>query len=142
MNHYTLEEWMRYARDELDVEEQTEYENHLDHCEHCLTLYMNAIECIEEELPEIENPSLYTDELMKQIPFEPVEAIPVKKKWYENRAFHYVLAAAMTFLLMTTGVFSQLTTVPKEFEQNQRSSFTEDVLNKTTSLIDRVEEQK
>ncbi|KMM39156.1 anti-sigma factor family protein [Guptibacillus hwajinpoensis] len=142
MNHHSLEEWKQYASGELHPENRTAYDHHLDHCDDCLTLYMNAIEATEDELPEIENPSLYTDDLMSQLPFESVETISVKKKWFENRAFHYVLAAAMTFLLMTTGVFSQLTTVPKEFELNERSSFTEDVLNKTTSLLDRVEEEK
>lgn len=141
MNHHTLEEWKQYARNELNPEKRSEYEHHLDHCDDCLTLYMDAIDSIEDELPDIENPSLYTDDLMSQIPFEPVEHSSSKKKWFENRVFHYVIAAAMTFVLMTTGVFSQLTTVAREFEQNERSSFTEDVLNKTTSLLDRVEEE-
>jgi hypothetical protein len=52
----------------------------------------------------------------------------------------------MTFLLMATGVFSGLTNVTTQFEKNgqlhHQSSFTENVLNKTTALLDHVEQSE
>ena len=49
---------------------ESEYEEHLYSCDHCMDLYMEAIELVQDDLPSIEGPSLYTDEVMERIPFE------------------------------------------------------------------------
>ncbi len=143
MNHILLEEWKNYVRDMIDDDKRSRYEQHLSTCDHCMDLYLEAIELVQDDLPTIEGPSLYTDEVMSRIPFAE-SASPVskdrKKNWYEEKMFHYVLATAMTLLLMATGVFSELTKVTTQFEKNRdHSSFTENVVNKTTALIDEVE---
>ncbi|MGG1631706.1 anti-sigma factor family protein [Rossellomorea sp. NRS-1567] len=142
MSHIALEEWMNYARDEMDDNKRTEYEEHLYSCDQCMSLYMEAIEAVQDELPSIEGPSLFTEEMMERIPVErdPVMK-PVKKQWYEEKVFHYVLATAMTLILMASGIFGELSKITTEFEKVQQSaSFTENILNKTTALLDSVEE--
>jgi predicted anti-sigma-YlaC factor YlaD len=141
MSHIALEEWKNYARGEMDDNKRTECEEHLFSCDRCMSLYMEAIETVQEELPSIEGPSLYTDEVMERIPFKPDSVKkPVKKLWYEEKVFHYVLATAMTLILMATGIFGELMKITTEFERGQQSaSFTENILNKTTALLDEVE---
>ncbi|MFI8575580.1 anti-sigma factor family protein [Rossellomorea aquimaris] len=141
MSHIALEEWMNYARDEMDDNKRTEYEEHLYSCDQCMSLYMEAIEAVQDELPSIEGPSLFTEEVMERIPVErdPVMK-PGKKQWYEEKVFHYVLATAMTLILMASGIFGELSKITTEFERNQPPSFTENILNKTTALLDSVEE--
>ncbi|NEU31759.1 hypothetical protein GN156_13390 [bacterium LRH843] len=145
MIHIPLGDWKTYAKDEVNEEKRSLYEQHLYTCDQCMDLYMEAIESIQGEIPTIEEPSAYINEVMSRIPFErttsPIVETEKKKKWYEEKLFHYVLAAAMTFLLMATGVFSELTNVTTQFEQNHNhSSLTENVLNKTTTLLDRAEQ--
>ncbi|WP_100407807.1 hypothetical protein [Bacillus solitudinis] len=149
MNHISLGEWKTYARGDMTADNRTFYEQHLYTCDQCMTLYMEAVESIQDEIPIIEEPS-YIDEILSKIPFEQNKKISVEKeitkKWHEEKVFHYVLAAAMTFVLMTSGVFSELTNVSTQFEKNQQthhqSSFTENVLNKTTDLLGRVEQSQ
>ncbi|MGM0854923.1 MAG: hypothetical protein ACQEWI_20330 [Bacillota bacterium] len=140
MSHIALEEWKNYVRDEMDDNKRTEYEEHLYCCDQCMSLYMEAIETVQDELPSIEGPSLFTDEVMERIPVErnPVMK-PVKKQWYEGKVFHYVLATAMTLILMASGIFGELSKITTEFERNQQPSFTKNILNKTTALLDSVE---
>jgi hypothetical protein len=46
----------------------------------------------------------------------------------------------MTLILMATGIFGELMKITTEFERGQQSaSFTENILNKTTALLDEVE---
>lgn len=141
MSHIALEEWKNYARDEMDDHKRTENEEHLYSCDQCMSLYMEAIEAVQGELPSIEGPSLFTEEVMERIPVErdPVMR-PVKRPWYEEKVFHYVLATAMTLILMASGIFGELTKITTDFEKNQQPSFTENILNKTTALLDSVEE--
>jgi predicted anti-sigma-YlaC factor YlaD len=141
MSHIVLEEWKNYARDEMDHNKRTEYEEHLYSCDQCMSLYMEAVEAVRDELPSIEGPSLYTEEVMERIPFErdPVMK-PVKKQWYEEKVFHYVLATAMTLILMASGIFGELSKITTEFEKGRQSvSITDNILNKATVLLDSVE---
>lgn len=141
MSHIALEEWKNYARDEMDDNKRTEYEEHLYSCDQCMSLYMEAIEAVEDKLPSIEGPSLYTDEVMEGIPVERNPLMkPVKKKWYEEKVFHYVLATVMTLILMASGIFGELTKITTEFEKGRQSvSITDNILNKATVLLDSIE---
>ncbi|WP_201712714.1 hypothetical protein [Rossellomorea arthrocnemi] len=140
MRHIALEEWKMYAKDETDEDMRIEYEEHLYSCDQCMVLYMEAVDAVQEDLPSIEGPSLYTDEVMERIPFENSDVRkPSRKRWYEEKVFHYVLATAMTLILMATGIFSELLKVTSEFEKNRQPSITENMLLKTTALLDGVE---
>ncbi|MGM0829387.1 MAG: hypothetical protein ACQEU4_14300 [Bacillota bacterium] len=140
MSHIALEEWKNYVRDEMNDIKRSEYEEHLYSCDQCMSLYMEAIESVQDELPSIEGPSLYTDEVMERIPVEMNPVVKkVKKQWYEEKVFHYVLATAMTLILMASGIFGELVKITTDFERNQQPSFTENILNKTTALLDSVE---
>lgn len=152
MNHIPLGEWKAYARGEINAEKRFLYEQHLYTCNQCMDLYMEAIESIQDEIPTIEEPSAYTDEIISHIPFEkdtrPIIQKSNKKRWYEEKVFHYLLAAAMTFLLMATGVFTELTNVTTQFEENRQtqaqaqSSFTENVLNILLNQIEQSEKKE
>ncbi len=140
MSHISLEEWKKYARNKIDDKQRDAYEEHLYTCEQCMDVYMEAIESLEQDdLPAIESPS-YVEEVISQIPLEK-QAQP-NRRWYEDKVFHYVVATAMTLLLMTSGVFSQLLQVTTEFEKSvKHASITENLLNKTTKIIDSVEQK-
>ncbi|BCB02649.1 hypothetical protein [Bacillus sp. KH172YL63] len=140
--HVALEEWKRYARDELDEDKRDMYEEHLYACDQCMGLYMEAMEDVEDDLPSIEGPSLYTDEVMERIPFERAAVGKQSRRhWYEEKMFHYVMAVAMTLILMATGIFGELVKVTAQFEHNPKAtSFTQSIMDKTSSLLDEIED--
>ncbi|MBY0122205.1 anti-sigma factor [Bacillus sp. S/N-304-OC-R1] len=152
MTHYSKEEWMKYVNNEMTQDVREEYENHLYTCDQCLTLYLDAVAEAEEDLPEIENESGFTDLIMAQIAESkpPVlKAATEKKKrsrpFYQTAIFHYSIAAVMTILLMSTGVFQSITqytvALQKPSFQEKRTSITEGIVDKTFAWMDSLEKK-
>lgn len=152
MKHYSLDEWMKYVKNEVDDETREMFEDHLYSCDHCLELYLLAVEEEEDELPSMENEFDFTDMVMSKvqsqsqaviIPF-PMQKEPEKKKTIHKTAvFHYAVAAAMTILLMTTGVFQSLTQYAEGVQntnfQEKKNSVTEGIVDKTFAWMDSLE---
>lgn len=150
MKHFTYEEWKRYANDELAEADRGIYEDHLYSCDDCLELYLEAVAAT--ELPQIESGSNFTDLVMAQISAEakePVQPLIHEEKkrrpFYQSPLFHYSLAAAMTILLMTTGVFQSITqyagAVQEPDFQEKKTSVTEGLVDKTFAWMDTIEKK-
>ncbi|MEK3889767.1 anti-sigma factor family protein [Bacillus sp. FSL K6-3431] len=147
MNHMTYEQWIQYVQDELDEPTRTQYENHLYSCDHCLELYLTAVEASESQMPVLTSTTSFTDSVMLQLN-ETMKEIPkpiINKKMKNSRRqtmIHYMLAAAMTLVLMSTGIFSQLMNVASEFEKpdSKPNSFVSNFLNNSVSITDQLEE--
>jgi anti-sigma factor RsiW len=155
MKHYTYDEWLQYVRDEIHSENRDELENHLYTCDTCLEHYLQAIAVNESSLPTLSNDSSFTDAVMAGVTKEKVR-VPDKQKdvhksadtkpFYQQAAFHYLLAAAATLLLTFTGAFQSLATYAGAFEtkqiQQKRPSMTEGVMNKTFAWMDSLEKKE
>ncbi|MFK4998457.1 anti-sigma factor family protein [Bacillus sp. N9] len=114
MKHKTFEKWLQYVQDDLDEQTRVEYENHLYSCDDCLELYLQAVEANEAQMPSLPAAMDFTDTIMKEIEFSNKRKNPEIRR--KQTFIHYALAAAMTLLLMSTGVFSHLMNVASEFE--------------------------
>jgi large-conductance mechanosensitive channel len=70
------------------------------------------------------------------------------KPWYQQAVFHYGVAAAITFILMSAGVFQQVFAVSAHLtastQREQQSSFSDRLLQKAVTVIDtiRLSEQR
>lgn len=145
MNHMTYDNWLQYVNDELDEETRNHYENHLYSCDDCLELYLQAVEANEFQLPELT--TTFTDSIMQQVQGmrkdEGAASKAVKQNKFRKQTItHYILAAAMTMILMSTGVFSQLMNVAGTIENNetkQPESFVHSFLNKQDSIFNKLE---
>lgn len=144
MNHRSYEEWVRYVNNQLDEKTREHYDTHLFGCDQCLSVYLEVIEAMEQQLPAMNNKEEFTDSLMIKIKQQNPGRENSVSKFYQKPIFHYVLAAAMTFLLMSTGVFSQLMNIVNDFESNpkQETSVVEGFVNHTVSFLDKIQEQK
>ncbi|MBM7587599.1 hypothetical protein JOC86_004173 [Bacillus pakistanensis] len=143
MKHKTFEEWMTYVRDEVDEKTRVEFENHLYECDQCMEVYLEAIERQETSFPTVTDPDGFTDGIMAMIEQEkPVTKIEnprtyAKTKFYQKSVFHYLVAATMTLLLMTTGVFQELMTIVTDFEnKSPKESITEGIMKETFSFVE------
>lgn len=146
MRHYSIEEWMNYVKNEFDQDVREEYENHLYTCDQCLDVYLEAVTAAESELPEMMNDIDFTNSIMAQIAESYPPSVNVVKKrkesrpFYQTAIFHYTVAAGMTILLMTTGVFQSITqytvSVQTPSFQEKRTSVTEGIVDKTFAWMD------
>ncbi|WP_245350020.1 hypothetical protein [Cytobacillus eiseniae] len=141
--HYSEQEWMKYVKNELAKDVREEFEHHLYSCDQCLDTYLLAVEAEEALLPKISNEVDFTDLVMTQITKTKVEkhkAEEKKKRFYHSSIFHYSIAAAMTILLMTTGVFQSITQYAENVQspsfQGKNPSMTEGLVNKTFAWMD------
>ncbi|MCR2823435.1 hypothetical protein [Lederbergia panacisoli] len=144
MKHMTYENWLDYVRDELNEDTRETYENHLYSCDHCLELYLKAVEATEFQMPEPAGSSSFTDSIMQQVTELKTPVANQRKKTSRKQTIvHYFVAAAVTLLLMSTGVFSHLMNMASSFEnseQKQADSFVQSFLNKQDSFTNKFEE--
>lgn len=145
MNHISYEKWLQYTRGELDSATRKQYDDHLYNCDQCLSVYLEAVEAMEHTLPVMSNEDIFTDMIMQQIEGQKQKQNKKSQKqsFYQKAIFHYLVAAAMTIILMTSGVFSHLTNAVNDFETNKKKepSFVMGLMNKSVSFIDKVEKE-
>ncbi|SMQ61717.1 hypothetical protein SAMN05444673_0562 [Bacillus sp. OV166] len=177
MKHYTYDEWLQYVNDEINENSRQELEGHLYSCDQCLNNYLMAMEANESSLPILSDMSEFTDLVMAEVSKQKivvpdtvrnlntmliVPSVPdtkndikndaktkmEKKPFYQQAAFHYLLAAAATILLTFTGAFQSLATYANALEspqpqvQKKKHSVTEGVINKTFAWIDSLEKKE
>ena len=146
IHHISLEKWLEYVKGNLNEQTRVLYEEHLYNCDQCLELYLTAIEMEEKHLPYIQNEDHFTNMIMEKVKIEhedeePIEqnvdhtALTSKQKFYQSAIFHYVVAAAMTFLFMSTGVFSQVIHYVNALEEKNERSIVEVIMNQSFSLL-------
>jgi len=145
VNHISYEKWLQYVKGELDSATEKQYDDHLYSCDQCLSVYLEAVEAMEQALPIMSNEDIFTDMVMQRMEGQKKKTITKspKQSFYQKAIFHYLVAAAMTVILMTSGVFSHLTNAFNDFETNKKKepSFVTGLMNKSVSLIDKVEKE-
>lgn len=150
MKHYSYEEWMTYVKNEVDKTERKTFENHLYSCDQCLDCYLQVVAEVENDLPIIENEADFTNLIMAQIAnskLPQIQKVKEKRKtpFYQTAIFHYSIAAAMTILLMTTGVFQSITKYTESVQtpsfQEKETSVTKGIVDKTFAWMDSLEKK-
>lgn len=140
MRHFEYEEWVKYVQGEVDEDVRHMYEQHLATCDLCLNRYIEALENNEDVFPELSKQ--FTDDVVNYVR----EHTKPKQQARKNQSFfHYVIAAAMTLVLMGTGVFGELAQLAGSIEQKAEepsASFTDELMNKTLSFLEIFERNK
>lgn len=156
MKHYSYDEWLSYVKDEVSGKTREELESHLYTCDQCLEHYLQAVSEHESSLPVLSNETSFTDlvmaEVSKQKEFIEIPAalkqpVKTKKPFYQQAAFHYLIAAAATLFLTFSGVFQSLASYASAVEAPQHSkekkpTVTEDVIDKTFAWMDSLEKKE
>jgi hypothetical protein len=155
MKHFRYDEWLSYVKDEVSVKNREELEIHLYTCDQCLEHYLQAVSEHESSLPVLSNETSFTDlvmaEVSKQKEFTEIptalkQPVKTKKPFYQQAAFHYLIAAAATLLLTFSGVFQSLATYASAIEaphsKEKKLSVTEGVIDKTFAWMDSLEKKE
>ena len=120
MTHYTFEQWLSYIKgDEIDRQPM---DDHLYDCNDCMETYLLATEQLAKILPPMQmdvqefTKKIYSDIQAVSNQVEQTRAHTHSKfiekhksnHWYTNVIFHYTIAASITIILMSSGLFQQM----------------------------------
>ena len=123
MRHISDKEWQDYLTQRLSAQEKTQLEAHLYQCDQCLTQYLMHLDASAESMPVPEEEPKLVDTVMERLGtvFPAPELERMEEQHHRSRQtfFHYALAAAVTLILLSTGVFEHLVTTLGE-ATNQR----------------------
>lgn len=67
MEHFSMEDWRKYVKNELTEAERELYEDHLYICDECLEVYLEAMDEEEQSLPAMPGEEDFTNLVMSQI---------------------------------------------------------------------------
>jgi anti-sigma factor RsiW len=144
MIHYKHQDWLAYIKDELTENKCEEVENHLFSCDDCLDIYMNLVNEETKNLPDLKDEKGFTDGIINSLSSKQEKpAITRKRPVYQQPLFHYGVAAAVTFVLMTSGFFQSITgfvsTVEAASTIQSENSVSDNLMKKAISLIELIQ---
>lgn len=140
-----LKDWHAYITGTCTLEESERLEKLLLEDEQALDVYLAALEQLEPTLEDHTaqmNTEHFTDRVMAVLPDIDAEASQVifnKRRWFEKPVFHYVIAASLTLILLSSGAFDKmLQNNGKPIPSKERVSYSEEVMRATTTWLDKL----
>ena len=137
MSHFSTKDWEDFIANNLPESQQLMMEEHLYACENCLADYLHVNEQVHIiDVPE--TPEYRIEDLLNEM-----EVVIENEKRHKKTAFkpiwQYVIAASLTIILMSSGMFHHVTGIWKEAESGLTKtpvSLTDSLMDKTLSLLD------
>ncbi|MBE0335831.1 hypothetical protein [Paenibacillus sp. 23TSA30-6] len=141
-----MNDWHAYITGACTTKESERLEKLLLEDEQVLVLYLAALEQLESTLDDCSawmDTERFTDQVMAALPDMEAEASQVifkKRRWFEKPVFHYVVAASLTLILLSSGAFDKMMpqTGGKPVPPKERVSYSEEVMRATTSWLDKL----
>ncbi|WP_458460926.1 hypothetical protein [Paenibacillus sp.] len=138
---YTAEQWTDYIEGQVSENQASRMEQLLMEDTDAMDIYLEALG-IQQELPALHNPSGFADSVMHRI-----EGIQLSKsqrksrsgrsrRWIEHKVFHYAVAACLTLIFLSSGLFDKVAPYHKFQDADHRGSFTEKWTEAATSWLD------
>lgn len=139
-------DWHAYIAGTCTIEESARLERLLLEDEQALMLYLVALEQLESTMKDYSawmDTDRFTDQVMAVLPeleAEPSQVMFKKRRWFEKSAFHYVVAASLTLILLSSGAFDKMMpqTDGKPIPPKERVSYSEEVMQATTTWLDKL----
>lgn len=140
MKHFTHEYVLDYITNRLTESKRVEFEDHLYTCDQCLNIYTTIVEEQEDD-PRLDGSQL-AEQVLDQLTGQQ-KSFRGKNSFLQNAIFHYGVAAAVTIILMTSGVFQGiaglLSTVEVTPIIQQDESVSKQLMNKALTFIEMIE---
>jgi hypothetical protein len=149
--HYSKEQWRQYIQRLIPDQDAEHMDNHLYACDICLEIYM---ECLEHasQLPSMIPMTEWNDQVMEMISAISLPDSSAKVHCRKLRgilyhpAFHYAVAAVITLLLMSTGMFQQLVDQVQRMDAaavservEEQSSISQQLMEKTLQALNTIQ---
>src|SRR5699024_2863913 len=85
---------------------------------------LSVLDEIEQHIPATIQEAAFTDEIMSEVyklDYNEENPIHLKERTNKNKTiFHYIIASAMTLMLLFSGVFSNFTNILDSFETQSK----------------------
>ncbi|WP_339319905.1 hypothetical protein [Paenibacillus sp. FSL R10-2734] len=140
-----------YIEGQMDEAIREEWERLLLEDEETFNSYVGMLDELQEDLPSLENSSAFTERVMGDWAkmtesSAALEQVAVEEggriyRWYEKTIFHYAVAASLTLLIMSSGMFDKLLTGQMELivpKKDNSPSFSEQVIQATSGWLDQL----
>lgn len=140
-----------YIEGHMDEATREDWEQLLLEDTESFTSYMEMLDELQEDLPSLENSSIFTERVMADWAkmtesSAALEQVTVEEggrryRWYEKTIFHYAVAASLTLLIMSSGMFDKLHTGQMELmipKKDNSLSFSEQVIQATSGWLDQL----
>lgn len=135
MKHLDKDFWLAYSLDRVTDMERKLAEKHLYACDHCLKLYAEAAESSHGIWPE--QAEALTEKVMSGLQSTRQNSSGHERK---TKVLHYMIAASITFLLMSSGVFHELFSYTDKWRisviaEHDTPLLTEKVMDRTSEVL-------
>ncbi|MEK3942706.1 hypothetical protein [Paenibacillus sp. FSL H3-0310] len=141
-----------YLEGQEDSIERDGWEQLLLKDEDTFVSYMEMLDELKEDLPSLENSSAFTERVMgdwmatvrSSVVIEEVagqEEGSRRYRWYDKTIFHYAVAASLTLLIMSSGMFDKLLTGEMELivpKKDNSPSYSEQFMQATSGWLSRI----
>ncbi|SFL87505.1 hypothetical protein SAMN03159341_11143 [Paenibacillus sp. 1_12] len=151
MKHYTAEQWMFYVEQGLIDGENQQTEQHLVACDSCMELYMQSLERAADSYPSLPEEAALADRVMLVIETTDSRSNAASRitstegagsnlkqmnswTWMRSPLFHYAVAAVITLVLMSSGVFQSMTDHPAGIDMSSNGEAQAEVAEEPVSV--------
>ncbi|WP_181350943.1 anti-sigma factor [Thalassobacillus sp. CUG 92003] len=139
MEHLHVKRLRAYIHDDIAPEERSNIEAHLDDCPDCFMEYLGLIDQWEPDLSLSED---FTDKTMEQWQTQAPKKHVRPSMTRKQTLLHYGVAAGLTIILMSTGVFQHMIEWTGKHDEPSGMPLTEKIMNSTNAWLDEMKERE
>lgn len=138
---YTIQQWTDYIDGRISGHQAMLMEQFLLNEPDAMEGYLEALD-MERSYPQLPNSVAFTDYVMNRIESMAPDGKTRNsrgersRRWFEHRVFHYTVAACLTLIFLSSGLFDKVAPYHKFQEGDSAGSFTEKWTEAATSWLD------
>ncbi|OAB44338.1 hypothetical protein [Paenibacillus glacialis] len=149
MKHLSVEDKRRlgqlYINGGCTMEQEQYWETLLLEDTEAMDLHIQLLSSVELSMPDMMDSIQFTDNVMNRISVhlykQDERYIEYRRRWFEHPIFHYAVAACVTLLFLSTGLFDKLVTGDLNViakEQKQTTPYSEQMMDITVTWLDQL----
>ena len=138
---YTVQQWTDYVEGRISGNQAVQMEQLLLSEPDEMARYLVALE-LKRDYPALPNSDDFTNSVMNRIENLASNGKARNsrggrnRRWFEHRAFHYAVAACLTLIFLSSGLFDKVAPYHKFQEGDTAGSFTQKWTEAATSWLD------
>ncbi|WP_438351201.1 hypothetical protein ACP8HI_11490 [Paenibacillus sp. FA6] len=147
MNHLSMDDKRKLAQRYLDgtctMEQEQTWESLLLEDNEAMQLHIQLLSSMELRMPDMVDAMQFTDDVMNRLPNHFYEKdmcfVEQRRRWFEHPVFHYTVAACLTLLFLSTGLFDKL--VPGDLNvitKEHTTSYSDQIMDITVTWLDQL----
>ncbi|MHA0855377.1 hypothetical protein [Paenibacillus sp. CMAA1364] len=147
MNHWSIDDKrnlaLNYLNENCTQKQELIWETLLIEDEEAMEIHIQLLSSMELRMPKMLDEVQFSDDVMNKIPTHlyvlEEHGMKSRQRWFEHSLFHYTVAACITLLFLSTGVFDTLVSGELHvMEKEQTISYSDQIMNMTVTWLDQL----